>query len=461
MTTLSPHPPYAAGLPPWWRDVTGGAFWGIVVGVVVLWVGNEGLTDLGSLDGTLTSTGRLTGLLAAALLLIQVLLMARIPLVEQAWGQDQLTRAHRVVGFTSFVLLLAHVVLITLGYAAGSTAGLWGTVVDLTLDYPGMLLAIAGTAALCLVVVTSTRAVRRRLRYESWHLLHLYAYLGAGLALPHQLWAGTDFTASAAATMFWWGLYGAALAAVLLWRVVLPLWRSLRHPLRVVAVRRDSPTTTTITVAGRGIRHLRARAGQFFHWRFLDGPGWSRANPYSLSAAPDGRTLRITAEHLGDGSARLARLPVGTRVLVEGPYGRLHDGVRTRRKVLLLASGIGVTVMRALLESLPAAPGEVTVIHRVSDRAQAPLVGEIYTLASSLGHRYVLVEGRRIADRSSWLPHQAGHLSDRAALEEIVPDVAEHDVYLCGAPGWTEAAHDACLAAGVPKANIHLERFSY
>ena len=54
-----------------------------------------------------------------------------------------------------------------------------------------------GVAALVMVVVTSLRAARRRLRYESWHLLHLYAYLGVGLAPPHQVWTGADFIGSA------------------------------------------------------------------------------------------------------------------------------------------------------------------------------------------------------------------------------------------------------------------------
>ena len=103
--------------------------------------------------------------------------------------------------------MLGHVVLITLGYAAGSSLGLWGTIVDFVVDYPGMLLAVAGTAALVMVVVTSVKKARRRLRYESWHLIHLYGYLGAGLALPHQLWTGTDFLASTTATVFWWSLY--------------------------------------------------------------------------------------------------------------------------------------------------------------------------------------------------------------------------------------------------------------
>ena len=79
-------------------------------------------------------------------------------------------------------------------------ATLW----DLTAHYPGMLLALAGTACLFMVVLTSIKAARLRLRYESWHLMHLYAYLGVGLALPHQLWTGQQFTDSPAKTVFWW-----------------------------------------------------------------------------------------------------------------------------------------------------------------------------------------------------------------------------------------------------------------
>ncbi len=307
--------------------------------------------------------------------------MARVPWVEQAWGQDALARTHRLVGFTSFTLLMAHIVLITLGVAASSPTGLWGTIVDLVVEYPGMLLAVAGTLALVMVVVTSVRRARRRLRYESWHLIHLYGYLGAGLVLPHQLWTGAEFLDSTAATVFWWSLWATAAGAVLVFRLGVPLWRSLSAPLRVLDVRHDGPGVTTVTLGGPGVARIPARAGQFFQWRFLDGPGWTRANPYSLSAAPDGRTLRITAAHAGDGSARLAALAPGTRVLLEGPYGRLHEGVRTRRKVLLMGSGIGITPLRALLEDLDQSPGDVTVIHRVHAAADAVLADELAALA--------------------------------------------------------------------------------
>src|SRR5207248_2670013 len=125
----------------------------------------------------LTSLGRLTGLVSADLLLLQVLLMARIPWAERSYGQDELARRHRLVGFGSVTLMLAHIGLISLGYAVTDHSGLVGEVWSLVTTYPGMLLATAGTLALILVAATSIRAARRKLRYESWHLLHLYGYL--------------------------------------------------------------------------------------------------------------------------------------------------------------------------------------------------------------------------------------------------------------------------------------------
>ncbi|NNM45503.1 ferredoxin reductase family protein [Knoellia koreensis] len=448
-------------VPHWWRDASLSLFWAILTFVVALWVAGGGIQELGTVSGALTSIGRLTGLVASALLLVQVFLMARVPWFEQAWGQDGLARTHRYVGFTSFTLLWAHLVLITLGYAAASPLGLWGTIVDFTLNYPGMLLAIAGTLALCMVVVTSVKRARRRLRYESWHLIHLYGYLGAGLALPHQLWTGQEFLSSRTATVFWWTLYAACAGAVLVFRLGVPAWRSLRAPLRVVAVAQEGPGVTSVVVGGPGVARLAARPGQFFQWRFLGGPGWSRANPYSLSAAPSGRELRFTAAHLGDGSTRLATLKPGTRVLVEGPYGRLHDGVRTRRKVLLMGAGIGITPMRALLEGLPQQPGDVTVVHRARSAEELVHCAELDTLAGQRGARYVTVLGSRLVGRDSWLPQSAAHLTDAQALAELVPDVAEHEVYVCGSDGWMTAARKAALACGVPAEHIHLERFSY
>src|SRR3954452_11549703 len=136
-----------------------------------------------------------------------------------------------------------------------------------------MLLAAAGTACLVMVVVTSVKAARRTLRYESWHLLHLYAYLGVGLALPHQLWTGQDFLASPARTVFWWGLYAVTAASVLVWRVALPMVRSARYRLRVTALVAEAADVLSVYMSGLAAGRLPAEAGQLLAFRFLSSPG--------------------------------------------------------------------------------------------------------------------------------------------------------------------------------------------
>ncbi|MEP7161656.1 MAG: ferredoxin reductase family protein [Dermatophilaceae bacterium] len=433
--------------------------WASLLLVAALWAAGGGFLVDG-VAAALTSAGRLAGLSAADLLLIQVLLMARLPAIEKSVGQDRLVRVHRTVGLWSFTLITAHVVLILLGYAGTAGTGFVSSTLDVILTMPAMMLAALGTVFLYLVVVTSIRAARRRLRYESWHLMHLYAYLGCFLVLPHQLWTGADFLSSPLATAYWWTLWGAAAVSVLVFRVSLPVVRSLRHRLIVSEVRPAGGGVTTVTLTGRDLHTLPVRGGQFFNWRFLGAPGWTRAHPYSLSAAPNGRTLEISVAALGDGSARVAHLRPGTRVLIEGPYGRLHAGVRTRRKVLLLAGGVGIAPLKSLLESLTQHAGDVMVVHRVTREADAPLLAQTVASADAVGARLAVLEGARATDRPSWLPASWAHVGDTAALRYLCPDVAERDVFVSGAQGWMAAVDSALRAAGVPAGHIHKENFS-
>ena len=454
----APVPVRRTTTPAWWRSAaTGIATAGLAI-VVGLWLQNGGLTTLGT--NPATSLGRLTGLVGSDLLLIQVLLMARLPFVERSFGQDELARLHRLVGFTSFNLVVAHVLLITVGYASTDRRSLLGELWNLVTTYPGMLLATAGTAALVMVVVTSVRVARAKLRYESWHLLHLYAYLGVGLSLPHQLWTGTDFLTSRAATLYWWGAYLATTVALVGYRLVLPVVRTVRHRPVVSRVVREAPGVISVHLTGRHLDRLPVRAGQFFVWRFLDGPGRTRGHPFSLSAAPTGDSMRITVKDLGAGSARLATLRPGTKVLMEGPYGRLTEDVRTRRKVTMIAAGIGVTPMRALLEDLPYAAGDATLVYRASTSGDFLFRSELDALSRRRGVNLFYVPGRR-KSVTSWLPRDAGRLDDRTALLQLVPDLREHDVYLCGPEAWLDSAVRAVRRAGVPGSQVHVERFSW
>jgi predicted ferric reductase len=448
--------------PVWWRDAIGVVCWGSALVVIVLWLSGRGvqLLTAGPAD-MLTSLGRLAGLVAADLLLVQVFLMARVPMIERSYGQDELARRHRLVGFYSFNLLMAHVGLILTGYTLRDHNDLLHETWTVVTSYGGMLLAVAGTVALTVVVVTSVRAARRVLRYESWHLLHLYAYVGVGLSVPHEIWTGADFTTSWAARAYWWSAYTIALGAVLMWRVGLPIWRTVRHGLTVSEVVRESPRVISVVVAGRGLHRIPVRAGQYFVFRFVDGPGWSRGNPFSLSAAPAPDRLRVTAKAAGDGSRRLSRLRRGTKVAIEGPYGRLTGEHRVTEKVAMFACGIGITPLRALLEELDYEPGDAVLVYRAHAPEDLVFRDELDQLARRRGITVHYLLGRRIQSRRSWLPESAAAWTDEDALLQILPTISEYDVYVCGPDPWMDAVCVAAVAAGLPSSQLHQERFSW
>ncbi len=441
------------------RVLAASTLWLSLLLVTYWWEVDRGVQDLGGWATGLTSLGRLTGLVASVLLLAQVVLMARLPRLEAAYGQDRLAHLHRYVGFTSFNLMVAHVVLITWGYAAGQVSQTPSTLWQLVTQYRGMLLATGGTVALVMVVVTSIKAARRRLRYESWHLLHLYAYLGVGLALPHQLWTGQQFLSSPGRTFFWWTAWAFAAGSVVVWRLGLPVVRNLRHQLRVSSVVRETDDIVSVHLTGRRLDRMNAEAGQFFTWRFLDGPGWTRANPYSLSAAPDGRSLRITVQSVGDGSEGASWLQPGTRVLFEGPFGRLSPRARSRRGVALIGAGVGITPLRALAEGLRPTPGSCVVLHRWT--SEPLFLDEFATLGREYGINVLDLPGRR-RHNGSWLPTGVDNrVDDLTALRHWVPDIAERDVFVCGPEVWTSLVRDTLLRAGLPEDRLHLETFGW
>jgi predicted ferric reductase len=294
--------------------------------LMLWWSDTRSIADAGDWA---TGAGRITGLLAGYACAVLLLLMARIPVLEKVIGGDRLARWHAMGGRYTVSLTVAHVVLILVGYSLATHTGLVYQTVAIIGSYPEMLGATIGFLLLLFTGIVSARAARRRLRYETWYYLHFLTYLAIFLAFGHQLANGADFIGDPAARAAWYALY-LGVATVLVWfRFIVPLRRGLRHQLRVTQVRPEAHGVVSVYLTGPRLTELRAEPGQYFRWRFLTPGLWWTANPYSLSAPPDHRGLRITVKALGGHSAALARLRPGTRVWAEGPYGAFTAARRT------------------------------------------------------------------------------------------------------------------------------------
>ncbi len=438
------------------RALTTAALWAVVGGnavlIVWLWVHGGNVSDVHGTGELLTSLGRITGLLGAYSALLQVLLLARLPGVERLVGFDRLTVWHRWNGHACLDLVVAHVLLTVWGYALMDKISLPREISTMLGGgiYPGMITATIGTGLLVAVAVSSVVIVRRRLRYEAWYGVHLAAYAAIALAWFHQIPTGNELVYDRIAADYWRGLYLATLGVVVAFRVVAPIAKALRHGLRVAEAVSERPDVVSLRITGRGLDRLDARAGQFFLWRFLDRKRWWASHPFSLSEAPDGRTLRITVKALGDFSSGAGEIAPGTRVIAEGPFGVFTEASRRRDKVLLIAGGIGITPIRALMEDMG---GDVVVIYRVVDEQEIIFREELEQLAEQRDIRLLFVAG----DHATSAGRQ---LLSGAHLRELVPDIAERQVYVCGPPAMTAALERNVRRADVPARFIHTEKFA-
>ena len=447
-----------AGRRLWRVDVLQALAVASVAVAIALFLADGGATRFGDPGTALTSLGVIAGLAATDLVLVMLLLAARAPFIERAVGHDAAMALHGRLGKPVLYLLIAHGVLLLVGYAVADGIDLVAEAVAIW-SLPDLPLAILGFGLFLAVVGSSLVAVRRRLRYEVWHLVHLLSYAAVLASLPHQFSVGGLFAEGTWQRGYWMAVTVATLAAVVAFRLVAPIAVTLRHRLVVESVEQvGDPRDGVISVImrGRGLDRLRATGGQFFIWRFLAPGQWWQAHPYSLSAAPRGDRLRITVRALGDGSADLARVLPGTRVALEGPYGIFSEVSRTRRRLTLVAAGIGVTPIRSLLESATFRPGEATVVLRTPAAADGWLLDEVRALSRSRGATLITVPGGR---GRGWLTDAA----ERQGLDltSLVPAVADSDLYVCGPRGWSEGVIAEARAAGLAPEQIHHERFDW
>jgi predicted ferric reductase len=498
---LGPAPPAAARgrLRRNWPAVLVAIFViGNLVGILYIWAagGEDGIGyHWTSFDNVLLSLGRITAFLSGYLALVEVILLARVPFIERAVGFDRLTVWHRWNGHAVIYFALIHVVCTVWGYAridgqswfteywrwltlpqssnvsikkpvghlnlsGGLSIGGGGTGgchslscasgAPTTSPYPGIITATIGTAILVLVLVTSLVIVRRKLSYEWWYAVHFTAYAGIALAFLHMVPDGNDVHVDHIAGDYWISLFALALFTVVWFRLLHPVVNVWRFGMRVSEVIEEGPGVISVRVTGKNLDRLHTKAGQFFFWRFFTKGFWYTQHPFSLSEAPRNDSFRITVKNLGDHTAKFGQIPVGTRVFAEGPFGVFTDDSRTRDKSLLIAGGIGITPVRALLEEMD---GDVVALYRVVSADDLVFADELDGIAERRGVKVNYVVGDHASAEGRDL------LSPRH-LKELVPDIAERDVFICGPVGMIDSIVPNLKRANVPRDHLHVERFA-
>jgi predicted ferric reductase len=399
-------------------------FFAFLIAVITgVWAVNGGWSEiLGGHSHWWRASASLSGMWTSTAAIIGLLLATRMPWMERSLGLDRILIWHRIAGDTMGILLGVHVFTSVMSEMP-LRGGLFATIRDMTGRESYMAWASIGALIVALVVISSLKNIRNKFSYETWYLMHLSAYAGIVLSYSHQITLGSLLSGDRL-IRFLWGI----LLAYSLLLVVLARWggiiSSLRHPLTVVNVQRETPDTVSVVLGGPNITSMAGEAGQFITVRMLKRGLWWKANPYSLSAAPTTAGLRITVKDRGDASAATFTLRRGDRVAVEGPYGTATPEIFDGARPLFIAGGVGVTPVRAILETLPR-NSRPLVLLRARRVEEIPHYSEICELTESRGGEVRLVLGRtaQLKSRDPFAPD---------ILNALVPDLNRCVAFVCG-----------------------------
>ena len=426
------------------------AFLGLGIGLTAaIYLETTTQTDWNSVYNIIISVSRISALLGSYLALVGLVLVARMPWIEKSVGHDRLVIWHRKLGPYSMYLVTFHVLFVILGYAGNDRAPMAVELWRMIFRYPWMLPAFVGFLFFAAAGITSYKKVRKNMSYETWWTIHLYTYLAIALAFMHQVLTGPMFIGHPLNKLYWELLYIYSALVLVMYRFVIPNVRSLRHGVKVEQIVHEGPGVYSIIMKGRTLNKLDAHGGQFFGWRFLTKGQWWISHPYSLSAAPTDKYLRVTVKDLGDQSGVIKDIKPGTRVFFEGPYGTFVASRAAKGHVVLVGGGVGITPLRALLEEFDVSK-EIDVIFRASKAEDLVLRHELDELAKIRGARVHYLVGSRNEH-----PMSAKYIS------ALIPAFRDADVYVCGPTPLVEAVKEAAKTVGIPKNRFHDEAFEF
>lgn len=191
-----------------------------------------------------------------------------------------------------------------------------------------------------------------------------------------------------------------------------------------------------------------------------DAGGKTRA--FSIASAPQEQTLMV-ATRLRDTVFKraLQRLPLGTTVQIEGPFGNLVLHADQTRPAVFLAGGIGITPFRSMLvhAALQRSPHRLVLFYSNRRPEDAPFLDELEALQDRNPH-YTFVGTMTEPEKSSrpWRG-DTGYIT-AALLSRHLVDVGPPIYYVVGPPGMVTALRAMLRDAHIADRDIRTETFA-
>ncbi len=403
------------------------------------------------IDKVLLRAGKMLGIFAGLLLLLQLPLAGRLKMLDRLFSLPGLVRQHRYHAWLIALTALLHPVLVSIPEDR--------LLIPLEMRYWPEWIGVALLALILLQFATSQWRKRLNIAFHAWMRFHRIAgLLTAGLVIIHVLYVSETFEAEGlprTAVLIAAGLF----CLVLLWIRTGWLWRS--HPFTVARVEPMGVDCTCIELTPSDPTPFGYAPGQFAFVSFRSKHVGREPHPFTLSSTPSrSGTLQFTLRASGDWTRTAAHLSKGDQALIQGPFGRFgHLFTTPDREVIMIAGGIGITPMLSMLRFMAdhRDPRPVTLIWTNRSPERVVYADEMDALSDSLpGLRRILIYTRDTNDG------QRAKRLDREALEPLVGQKRRDSaVFVCGPLEMMIQVKEDLKTLGFPARSIFTEMFGF
>ncbi len=389
-----------------------------------------------------------------AMMGLQFGLTARFRFVTAPWGEDVIYHLHRQISLLAVALVVAHPLIL---FAVRPE--LVALLNSFTAPWRARFAALSTYSLIALVAMALWRT-QWNIRYETWHALHIaLALIAVAAGLAHMVGWGLYLESPMKRTL-WIGLTLFWIGLLVYVRVVKPLFL-LRRPYRVSEIRRERGDSITLAMAPDGHAGFRFKPGQFGWLTLWGSPFQITGHPFSFSSsavATDGR-VEMTIRNLGDFTSRIASVPPGQLVFLDGPYGAFTTNSEPADMLVLIAGGVGVTPMMSIVRTFADNGDKRPVLLLYGSRTYEEITfrEELETLTGRLDLKVVHV----LQNPHEGWSGERGFIDAEILRRHLPPPYAAHEYFICGPNVMMDGIERALSALEVPMSRYHSERYSF
>ena len=406
------------------------------------------------IDRIMLRSGKVVGLLAACLLLLQLLWSARLKVLDQVFGLNTLYTIHQISGLCIAGLVILHPVLVLLADDM--------LFIPLQIRYFPELLGLFLAVLILGMVLGAVFRPCLGLPYHWWWRLHR---LLAGVILlflfVHVLFVSETFHS---------GFPRQLLLTVMGLYILFYAWvktrfvRIRRKPYQITAVQPAGEAAHSIRLKPKATRHSDLKQpkamdympGQFAFVTVKSSHISGEEHPFTIASSPTRpKDLECIIRSSGDWTRKIENVQPGDRVYLDGPYGLFtHRRLSPDREIIMIAGGIGITPMLSMLRFMADTQDTRPITLIWSNKTPQHIIHaqEIHTLHTQLPKLQIF---------HLFTAEPGGQRLDQARLAQLLDGCSlQAAVFVCGPPKMMNSMHKALKGIGYPRRSLFMERFS-